>query len=148
MQPYTLWFIAAILLFVLEIITPGFVLLWFGVGALVAAVLDLAGIHSLTVQVLVFAAVSVLLVTLSRTIFKNVFVRSSPGSGLKTNTDALIDKVGFVTETIDNDRSEGRIVVDGQDWLARSEDGSLIEPHVKVRVVRYEGARLIVVRQG
>lgn len=141
---YYIWFIAALVFFILEIVTPGFVLMWFGVGALVSGLLELAGVHNATVQVVVFVLVSILLVTLSRTIFKNFFMRASPGSGLKTNMDALVGKVGVVTERIDNELSNGRVLVEGQDWLARAADNAPIDPGARVRITRFEGARLTV----
>ncbi len=143
---FYVWFIAALLFFILEIVTPGFVLMWFGVGALVSGLLDLAGVHNATVQVIVFVAVSILLVTLSRTIFKRFFMRASPGAGLKTNMDALIGKVGVVTERIDNELSNGRVLVEGQDWLARSSDNAPVDPGARGRITQFEGARLTVER--
>lgn len=138
------WFAVALIFFILEIATPGFVLLWFGVGALVSGLLDLFGIHNTWTQTLVFVIVSIVLVTLSRTIFKNLFMRSSPGASLKTNMDAMIDKVGVVTETIDNELSAGRILIEGQDWSARSADNMILEASSKVKITSFEGAKLIV----
>jgi membrane protein implicated in regulation of membrane protease activity len=84
---------------------------------------------------------------LSRTIFKNFFIRTSPGKRLKTNADALLDKEGVVTTTINNGLSQGRIYVEGQDWSARSESNELLEEGTKVKIVRYEGARLFVIKK-
>jgi membrane protein implicated in regulation of membrane protease activity len=141
-----LWLIAALVLFMLEIATSGFVVMWFGVGALTACVLDLMGIHDVYIQVIVFAIVSLVLVTLTRTIFKNIFMRASPGSKIKTNTDVMIGKTGVVTQQIDNDLSQGRILVEGQDWSARSVDNSIISADAKARIIRIEGIKLIVER--
>ncbi|MDH7514578.1 MAG: NfeD family protein [Bacteroidota bacterium] len=143
---YYWWFVFALVFFIMEIITPGFVLMWFGIGALISGVLDLLGVHDIILQVIVFVVTSIVLVSLSRTLFKNVFMRSSPGAGLKTNAEALIGKTGVVTEAIDNERSTGRILVDGQDWAARSENVEVIRPSERVRVTGFEGARLIVTR--
>jgi membrane protein implicated in regulation of membrane protease activity len=143
MEAY-IWFILALVLFILEIITPGFVILWFGIGALVAAGLQLLGVTSLPIQIVVFVAISTALVIASRTIFKRFFMRSSPGTGLKMNMDAFVGKIGIVTEVVDNENSTGRVVVDGQDWLASSADNAVIAPDAKVRVVAFEGAHLLV----
>ncbi|MGA2298783.1 MAG: NfeD family protein [FCB group bacterium] len=141
------WFILGLILCVLEIIIPGFVLLWFGIGALVVAGLDFLGVHNLFLQVIIFAVLSIALTALSRTIFKNFFIRTSPGKRLKTNADALLDKEGVVTTTINNGLSQGRIYVEGQDWSARSESNELLEEGTKVKIVRYEGARLFVIKK-
>jgi membrane protein implicated in regulation of membrane protease activity len=141
---YYWWFAIALGFFIVEIMTPGFVLMWFGVGAIIAGLLDLFGVHNMFIQVIVFGITSIVLVTLSRTIFKNVFMHRSPGAGLKTNMDALIGKIGRVSEDIDNETSVGRVIIEGQDWLARSEDNRNISAGTRVSVVRFEGARLIV----
>jgi membrane protein implicated in regulation of membrane protease activity len=142
---YYWWFILALVLSVIEIITPGFVILWFGVAAGVVGVLDLLGLHNFTVQVIVFAILSLLMVTLSRTFFKNVFKRS-PGIQFKTNMDVMSGKTGMVTTKIDGSISEGRVIVDGQDWSARSANDSVIEKDVLITVVGFEGAKLIVIK--
>lgn len=142
---YYWWFAIALGFFAVEIMTPGFVLMWFGVGAIIAAILDLAGVHNMFIQVIVFGVSSIILVALSRTIFKNIFMRRSPGEGLKTNMDAMMEKIGVVSEDINNDMSAGRLIIQGQDWLARSRDNQLIPAGTRVKIVSYEGARLIVV---
>ena len=65
------WAILGAILIVAEVFTSGFVLLWFGVGALAAALAAIIGIDSLAIQFLVFAAVSIGLTVSSRTIFVN-----------------------------------------------------------------------------
>src|ERR671921_2224633 len=93
---WVLWCILAAILIVAEIFTPGFVLLWFGVGALAAAFAGLVGITSLPLQFLIFALVSIALTAASRTIFVNYFSQEKSGSDLKTGVDALPGKIGTV----------------------------------------------------
>jgi membrane protein implicated in regulation of membrane protease activity len=143
---YYWWFAAALLFFILEIVTPGFVLMWFGVGAIVAGLLALFGVADALLQSIVFVVVSLIMLSLSRTLFKNVFMRSSPGAGLKTNMDALVGRTGLVTEGIDIERSRGRVTVEGQDWAARSIDRAPITLSARVEVTGFEGASLIVRR--
>ena len=68
---WVLWAVLAAILIVAEVFTSGFVLLWFGIGALAAAFIGLIGIDSLLVQFMVFAVVSIGLTAASRTIFIN-----------------------------------------------------------------------------
>ena len=72
---WILWCILGAVLIVAEIFTSGFVLLWFGIGALAAALVGLIGINSLAIQFAVFALVSVGLTAASRTIFVKYFSR-------------------------------------------------------------------------
>jgi len=55
------WTILGAVLIIAEIFTTGFVLLWFGIGALAAAFAGLLGVHSMTAQFLIFAVVSIAL---------------------------------------------------------------------------------------
>lgn len=141
---YYYWLILALILFAMEIIVPGFVILWFGVGALAAMLLELLGVHNMIIQVVAFSVVSLVFVAASRTIFKKYFLKESPGNSIKTNMDVLIGKVAVVTEEIDNTVSKGRIIIEGQDWPARSADGNIISTSTKVSILRTDGNKLIV----
>src|SRR3982750_3134043 len=96
---WILWTVLGVILIIAEIFTPGFVLLWFGIGALAAAFAGLLGITSLTAQFLIFIIVSVALPAASRTIFVNYFSREKTGSDLKTGVDALPGKIGTVVSS-------------------------------------------------
>ena len=54
------------------------------------------------------------------------------------------DRVGVVTDPIDNDLSAGRARVGGLDWSARSSDGADIPAGEKIRVLAIDGVKLIV----
>ena len=140
---YYIWFIAALIFGVIEIFTAGFVVLWFGVAAAIVGVLSLFGLNSLLLQSIIFAVLTLILVTLSRTFFKNVF-KYSEGKQYKTTMENLIGKTGIVTTTINNEQSTGRVLIEGQDWTARGIDSSVIEQNKKVVIVRMEGAKLFV----
>src|SRR5258707_11576891 len=77
------WTILGAILIIAEVFTTGFVLLWFGIGALAAALAGLLGVNSIALQFLIFAVVSIALTTASRTIFVNYFSREKSGGGLK-----------------------------------------------------------------
>ena len=62
------WTILGAILILAEVFTTGFVLLWFGLGALAAALANLAGVTSIPLQFLIFAVVSIGLTAASRTI--------------------------------------------------------------------------------
>ena len=50
---WVLWSILGAILIVAEIFTSGFVLLWFGIGALAAAFVGFIGVDSLVIQFMV-----------------------------------------------------------------------------------------------
>jgi len=148
-MPYAwiVWLVISAVLIAAEVLTTGFVLLWFGVGALVAAVLALAGIESLAVQTIVFLIVSSLLVIASRTIFERFLVRSSPAGELKTGIEMMIGQIGTVVEASQGARLEGAVKVYGSVWTAFPIEGeeplAVGEP---VLIERVEGNTIYVRR--
>ena len=148
---WVLWTMLGVILIIAEVFTPGFVLLWFGVGALTAAFASLVGIDSLTLQFLIFAVVSVALTAASRTIFVNYFSREKAGSDLKTGVDALPGKVGTVVSSSQGALNEGAVKVFGSTWTAYPVEGEEpLEAGERVEVERVQGSSIYVrrIREG
>lgn len=144
---WIVWTILGVVLIVAEVFTPGFVLLWFGVGALAAALAGLIGITSLPLQFLIFALVSVALTAASRTIFVNYFSRERTGSDLKTGVDALPGKVGTVVSSSQGALNEGAVKVYGSTWTAFPAEGEEpLEAGERVTVERVQGSSIYVRR--
>jgi len=137
-----LWAILGIALVVAEIFTLGFFLLWFGIGAFVAAIFGFLG-FSFIVQFLVFALVSISLTAMSRTIFANYFRHDE--DFVKTGVDALPGKIGTVTNASEGALNEGAVKVFGSTWTAFPVDGEkpLLEGE-KVEVIEVKGASIYV----
>jgi membrane protein implicated in regulation of membrane protease activity len=86
---WILWVVLGVILIVAEIFTPGFVLLWFGIGAIIAALAALVGL-GYPLQFLLFFIVSIALTAASRTIFTRYLVRGNEeGGGYKSGADSL-----------------------------------------------------------
>lgn len=143
------WTILGAVLIVAEIFTTGFVLLWFGIGALAAALLAIVGVDSLALQFLVFAVVSSGLTAASRTIFLNYFSREKTGESLKTGVDALPGKIGTVVSSSRGALQEGAVKVFGSTWTAYPALGEPpLEAGERVCVESVEGASIYVKRVG
>jgi membrane protein implicated in regulation of membrane protease activity len=144
---WILWCVLGLILIVAEVFTSGFVLLWFGIGALAAAFAGVVGIHSLGIQFLIFAAVSIGLTAASRTIFVNYFSREKTGDSLKTGVDALPGKIGTVVSSSRGAMNEGAVKLSGSTWTAYPIEGEEpLEAGERVRIERMEGASLYVRR--
>ncbi len=132
-------------LIIAEIFTLGFVLLWFGIGAVAAAFVGLLG-GGMLLQFLVFAIISIALTAMSRTIFANYFSHSDTDR-VKTGVEALPGKIGTVTAASKGALSEGAVKVYGSTWTAFPVDGEseLIEGE-KVEVVEVRGSSIYVRR--
>lgn len=144
---WILWCILGLVLIVAEVFSAGFVLLWFGIGALAAAFAGLVGIDSLALQFLIFALVSVGLTAASRTIFVNYFSRETTGDSLRTGVDSLPGKVGTVVSSSRGALQEGAVKVFGSTWTAYPAEGeTALEAGERVRVESVEGASIYVRR--
>jgi membrane protein implicated in regulation of membrane protease activity len=144
---WIIWLVLAAIFVVAEVFTPGFVLLWFGVGAAVAAVLALLGVQSLAVQILSFLAVSVLLVLASRTIFEQFFTRATRGNELRTGVALMIGQTCTVTEASRGALNEAAVKAYGSVWTALPLDGEApLQEGESVVIERIEGNTVYVRR--
>ena len=143
MEIYLYWLIAAIILVIVEICTAGFGSICFAVGAGFSALAAALGV-SFTWQIVVFAVVSILIFIFLRPIAIRFIDKKS--KDVKTNAEALIGRRGIVSERIDAAQHTGRVAVDGDDWKAVSEDGSVIEKGASVEIVKMESI-IVTVKQ-
>lgn len=132
MAYYQIWLIAAIVLVIIELLTAGFGVICFAIGALFSALVAFCD-ASLIWQLVVFAVASLLSFLFIRPVVLRLLDRKS--KEVKTNADALIGKVAIVSETIDPEKNMGRVAVDGDDWKAVSAEGVVIEKGMKVEIV-------------
>ena len=141
------WAILGATLVIAEIFTTGFVLLWFGIGALAAGLAAFAGVNSIPAQFLIFAIVSIALTAASRTIFVNYFSRERTGGDLKSGVEALPGKIGTVVSSSRGALHEGAVKVYGSTWTAFPVDGEEpLEAGDRVIVERVQGASIYVRR--
>jgi len=144
---WILWCVLGAVLIVAEVFTSGFVLLWFGIGALAAGFAAIVGINSLALQFVIFALVSIGLTAASRTIFVNYFSREKTGDSLRTGVDSLPGKIGTVVSSSRGAMQEGAVKVFGSTWTAYPAAGeSPLEAGERVRVESIEGSSIYVRR--
>lgn len=141
---YYIWLIIAILLVILELFTAGFGVICFAIGALFSALASFLG-AGFVWELIVFVVVSVLSFVFLRPVVLRLLEKKS--KDVKTNVDALIGKVGIVSETIDTDKNTGRVAVDGDDWKAVSVDGSIINKGEKVEILSRDSLIVTVKQQ-
>jgi len=146
---WIVWAIFGVVLVVAEVFTTGFVMLWFGIGALAAGLAALLGVNSIVLQFLIFAIVSIALTAASRTIFVNYFSREKTGGDLKTGVEGLPGKIGTVVSSSRGALNEGAVKVFGSTWTAYPADGEEpLEAGDRVEVTRVQGASIYVKRIG
>ena len=132
MAVWCVWLAVFVVCIGLEAASMALTSIWFAGGALIACVLSIAGVN-LYIQMAVFVVVSFLLLYSTR-----------PLALRYINVDALVGKKARVTAEIDNDEARGTAMVSGQEWTARSADGSRIPRDTMVQIQAVSGVKLIV----
>ena len=132
-----IWILVAAIFFIGELITMGFFLLWFGVGASVSEVLNYLG-FSETTQIIAFILVSVVLLAVSRPFAKRL-TKGLPSK--KATSDRLIGEKGIVIEDISPDNG-GIVNISGDIWRAISDQK--ISKNERILVEKIKGVTLVV----
>lgn len=133
-----IWLALLVTFVILEATTVQLICIWFAAGSLAAMVVSLLG-GALWLQVLVFFTVSIVLLVLLWPLAKKHFKpKLTP-----TNADALVGRVCIVTEDIDP-LEGGRVKLGDVTWSARTDAGVVISAGRQVKVLKIQGAKVIV----
>ncbi len=136
---YIFWAAAIILFGIAEAVTAQLVSIWFLIGAIAALIAAFCGAN-LIIQIIVFIAVSILALVITRPLVKKYINPKKE----HTNADRVIGQVGIVAEDIDNIRATGQVKADGKIWTARATDNSIIPSGCEVIIEKIDGVKLIV----
>ena len=135
---WMIWLAAFVVLTGIEAVTMALTTIWFAGGALVAFLMALLGAGKY-IQVGAFFLVSLILLIFTRP-FALKYVNQRT---VRTNVEGIIGKKARITAAVNNDLAEGTAVAAGQEWTARSADGSIIEAGTMVVVEAVSGVKLI-----
>lgn len=134
------WMIVAAVFLIGEMLTAGFFLLVFGVGAIGAALVSAFG-GSVLWQWIAFVVLSTIAFGFSRKFAKKVH-RGPEDYGV--GAERYTGMKAWVIETIDKAAATGMVRVDREEWRADSIDGEIILEGNWVEVEEVDGTRLIV----
>jgi membrane protein implicated in regulation of membrane protease activity len=141
MDAWLVWLIAGVFAAVGEILTAGFFLAPFAVGAFGGMLVALIGAGG-TIQFIVFAVLTLACFGLVRPVAKR-HLYTPPQ--IRTGTAALVGRSAIVLDRIANDEGVGSVRIDGEVWTARAYDGDhVIAAGTKVEVVEIRGATALV----
>lgn len=129
-----LWFLVGVLLFLFELMAPGLVVLFFGLGACLTAVLCMFYPDiSINSQLLIFVASSIVFLVCLRWWLKRVFRGLTPGGkAMGINRCEYLGEQAVVKERIPAGL-RGKVEFHGSDWQAQAEQA--IEPGTVVEIV-------------
>ncbi len=133
-----IWVVGAAALGVGEMLTAGFFMLPFAIGAIAAAILAFANVN-VAIQIGVFVGASILsLWGMQRFAWRERETVHPIGA------KRYVDARATVTETVNRLEGTGRVRLDTEHWRATTELDDNIEAGTEVRVVDVTGARLVV----
>ena len=116
---WLIWLGVGVAFIVAELAVPGFIVIFFGVGALIAGATAFFG-TTLQVQLAVFGISSIALILLFRKTMASTFA-GSDASDDEEGVDHAIGQTVEVTEAIEPPHS-GRVKYQGSFWSARCEE--------------------------
>ncbi len=137
---WQIWLIIAGVCLVIEIMTVGFLIFWFAIGALLAMLVSLFT-DNLMIQTSVFVISSGILIFATKPFVKK-FVNNK--NAIQTNVYSTIGKIGIVTKEIDSIHSLGQVKVGGEVWSAVGIDDMNIPQGTEVEIKEIKGVKAIV----
>lgn len=139
------WIILALVLAGVELLTLSFVAVYPAIGAVAAALAAAVG-GSVWIQLLVFAAVSVAALLLTRKPLLRLMSRTPQ---VPSNAPTVVGKRAVVVISIEPGPGQrGQVRVGTEHWSARSEDEYAINEGATVDVIRIDGVTLVVRPSG
>jgi membrane protein implicated in regulation of membrane protease activity len=134
------WLIFAAVCFIGEMLTAGFFLIVFAVGAAGATIVAAVG-GSQVWQWASFIVLSTLTFAFSRKIANRI--HRGP-EGLGVGAERYKGMRGRITEQVDNAAATGMVRIDREEWQAESVDGQVIPAETWAVVVKVDGTRMMV----
>jgi inner membrane protein len=136
-----MWLAAGLAPVVAELATPGgFVIIFFGIAALVIGVLGLLGVvSSAPLQFLLFSVLSIGSLALLRARLQSKL--RTPGA---SNVDSLIGDLAIPQERL-SPGVVGKVEVRGSTWSARNTSSVTLDPGQRARVAAVDGLTLAVI---
>jgi membrane-bound ClpP family serine protease len=138
------WLLVVIgtLLLVAEALNPGFFIAVPGTVLIILGILLLLGVDIFTSAWGVLVGVIIAIVAATATIW--FYSRMTADDAPTTlSRDSLVGREGQVTIPVNKDSIDGKVLISGQEWSARSVGGT-IPKGKKVKVVRSEGVHIVV----
>jgi inner membrane protein len=139
-KPELFWFLLGLGLFLLELVMPGFIIFFFGLGAWITAVICLIGHPGINLQIIIFAITSLLLLVALRSFIQKKFLNSK-----HTRSDDVEDEFTGKEAIAKSDFGgmlQGKVEFKGTSWSAESM--SEIKDGQRVVIIKKDSFKLIV----
>jgi|TARA_B100001971_G_scaffold208918_1_gene231555 membrane protein implicated in regulation of membrane protease activity len=141
MEIHHYWIIIGIILMIAEILTPGFLLASFGIGAFGGSLFAYWD-YEFKIQLFAFSIVTMVVFFGIRPLYNKYFHKLDDQR--ETGVKAFIGNSYKVTETINNVENIGRVKIGSESWRAKSDSDIQIERGELITVSKVDGSTLIV----
>jgi len=126
LKPEIIWFVVGLVLLIFEFMLPGLIIGFFGVGAVITAIVCLMTDVSLNTQLIIFIVSSVLSLLVLRRWLKGIFLGHTKARQAGTeDLDEFVGQHAVVKERI-VPRLGGKVELHGTNWQAVA-DGEIAE---------------------
>lgn len=137
---FWVWLGVFVVTAIAEFLTMELVSIWFTVGSIVPLILAATKVVGFEIQIVIFVAVSAILVLSLRNVTKKFLLKNSEG---KTNLELIVGKEVRMVERTDFE-TVGAVKINDVVWSAVGENQTTIDKDEIVKVVKVEGNKLIV----
>ena len=135
-----IWLILTGEFLILEILTTGFFVFWFGIGAILAMIVSFFT-SNLIIQSSVFIISSCILILSTKPLVDKLLGNKQI---IHTNAYTIVGKTAVVIQEIDSLKGIGQIKFQGEIWSAKSIDEQTIPKDSIVEIISIEGVKACV----
>jgi membrane protein implicated in regulation of membrane protease activity len=139
-KPEIVWFLIGLVLFLLELVIPGFVIFFFGVGAWFTAIICLFAEPGINIQIIIFAITSVLSLVALRRIIQKKFFYNRDNQAIDIDDEFTGKEAVAISQM--GPGIKGKVEFKGTTWDAESE--SQVDNGQTVIILEKENFKLIV----
>lgn len=118
-KPELIWFIIGLIFLILELMLPGFVIFFFGIGAWVTSLACLIANPGTNAQIIIFSLTSVLALVALRKMLKKKFLDNKVGSAALFDDEFTGSKAVAITSF--GRGVKGKVEFKGASWTATSD---------------------------
>lgn len=120
LTPTVSWFLAGVILLLIELLSPGLIFLFFSLAAFMVSLLTISDAFAanMMLQFLTFSIISVASLLLMRNKLKSIFYGKESNDSVEVDDDYLGKKVK-VTKAISKSK-DGKVMIHGTNWNATS----------------------------
>ena len=130
-NPAVIWFLIGLFLLLLEIAVPGLIIVFFGIGAWITAIVTAIFHPGVNLQIIIFVITSVILLLLLRKYIKHTFFGKN--ENVQDDLDEEFIGKSAIAETDFEKDTEGKVTFNGTLWSAIAE--SEVKKGEKVQIV-------------